>query len=73
MVAASGTGDAFGKGRDSDAASESYIKYDFGFEVIDRVVLNGWYADLQGEGGVVIQLASDPSRRTEEKAVRSGR
>src|SRR4029077_17646855 len=39
MVAAIGPSDAFAKGRNSDAASESYIKSDFGFEVIDRVVL----------------------------------
>jgi hypothetical protein len=70
MVAAIGTGDAFAKGRDSDAASESYIKSDFGFEVIDRVVLNDWYTDLQGEGSVVIQLASDP--RVERKKKPSG-
>jgi hypothetical protein len=45
--------------------SESYVESDFCFEVIDRVVLNDRYADLEGESGVVIQLAPDP--RVERK------
>ena len=54
-------------------ASEGSIESDLCFEVIDRIVLDDWHADLEGEGSVVIQFASDLSRRREEKVVRSGR
>jgi hypothetical protein len=33
---------------------EGYIESDFCFEIVDRVVLNDRYADLEGESGVVI-------------------
>ena len=46
-------------------ASEGSIEFDLRFEVIDRIVLDDWYADLEGDGSVLVQFTSDP--RVERK------
>jgi hypothetical protein len=47
--------------------SEGSIESDLCFEIIDRIVLDDWHADLEGEGSPLTQLASRPLPRTEEK------
>jgi hypothetical protein len=36
-------------------------------EIIDRIVLDDWHADLEGEGGAFIQFASDPCVERKKK------
>jgi hypothetical protein len=48
--------------------SEGPIESDLCFEVIDRIVLDDWHADLEGEGSVIVQFASDPRVERKKKS-----
>ena len=40
--------------------SEGSIESNFYFKIINRIVLDDWHAELEREGGTIIQLATDP-------------